>query len=153
MRAVIQRVNSASVTVDQKEVARIERGLVIFLGVVKGDASGEVEYLARKIQEMRIFNDQKRKMNLCAKEVNAEVLVVSQFTLCADTSKGNRPSFIKAAKPELAQRLYKKFVEELREKGLIVKTGEFGAMMNISLINDGPVTIILDTKPKLTKTS
>jgi len=147
MRAVIQRVNTASVTVGNKVVASIKRGLVVFLGVVKGDTSAQAKHLAAKTKELRIFNDQKGKMNLCAKEVNAELLVVSQFTLCADlTGSGRRPSFDQAAPPELAEKLYLEFIEHLQEPQVKIEQGIFKEYMTVHIENDGPVTFILDSK-------
>lgn len=146
MRAVIQRVTAASVTVDKTEVAKIDQGLVIFLGVEKGDTSREADLLAKKILQLRIFSDQNRKMNLCAKEVNAQLLVVSQFTLCAQLAKGRRPSFDQAAEPKLAEELYLEFIHHLKDSQLKVKQGVFKEYMAVNLENDGPVTFILDSK-------
>lgn len=146
MRALIQRVNSGSVTVNNKVVARINKGLVIFLGVGKGDTSCDAQYLARKIIELRIFNDQNRKMNLCAEEIRAEFLVVSQFTLCAELAKGRRPSFEQALPAQLAEKLYLEFTQYLKESGLKVEQGIFKEYMVVHIDNDGPVTFILDSK-------
>ncbi len=147
MRVVIQRVNAASVTVGDKVTAAINKGLVVFVGVIKGDTSFEAKYLAGKIKQLRVFNDQKGKMNLCAKEVKAQLLVVSQFTLCADlTGSGRRPSFERAAAPELAEKLYLEFIEHLREPQLKIEQGVFKEYMTVHIENDGPVTFILDSK-------
>lgn len=146
MRAVIQRVNSSCVAVNNKIVASIKRGLVIFLGVEKGDTSIQAKYLAEKIAKLRIFSDQNRKMNLNAKEVEAQLLVVSQFTLCADLIKGRRPSFEQAAPEELAKELYSEFIQYLKDSQLPVKQGIFKEYMTVHLENDGPVTFILSSK-------
>ncbi len=146
MRAVIQRVNSASVAVNGKVVASIKKGLLIFLGVVKGDSSLEAKQLAAKTKQLRIFSDQNGKMNLCATEVGAQLLVVSQFTLCADVSAGRRPSFEQAAAPELAEKLYLEFIGQLKEPQLKVEQGVFKEYMTVHIENDGPVTFILDSK-------
>ena len=146
MKAVVQRVKNARVDVNGRKVSEIGKGLLVLLGVVEGDTEKEADFLAQKIANLRIMADENQKMNLSVLDVKAELLAISQFTLCADVSKGNRPSFIKAAEPESAKRLYERFVEKLKERGLIVKTGEFGAMMDVFLVNDGPVTIIFDKK-------
>ncbi len=151
MRAVIQRVTKASVAVNSKVRASIKKGLVIFLGIEKGDTSSEAEYLARKIKELRIFNDQSRKMNLCAEEVEAELLVVSQFTLCADIVRGRRPSFDQAQSPELAEKLYLEFIQYLKDSQLKVEQGIFKEYMTVHIENDGPVTFTLDTKKWIKK--
>jgi len=149
MRIVIQRVSEASVSIDNQAVGEIKNGLLILLGIEHDDNEEDVEWLCRKIFHLRIFNDAHGVMNLSVSEVNGEVLVVSQFTLHASTRKGNRPSYIRAARPETAIPLYELFKEKL--SGLLGKkvvSGEFGAMMNIYLINNGPVTIIIDSKEK-----
>jgi D-aminoacyl-tRNA deacylase len=147
MRVVIQRVVKSSVTISGKIHASIEKGLLILLGVETEDNISDVEKLAAKIVKLRIFGDENDQMNLSNADVNGDYLVVSQFTLYADTKKGNRPSYIKAARPEQAIPLYEKFVELLKiESGKEIKTGVFGADMKVELINDGPVTIIMDTK-------
>ncbi len=146
MRAVIQRVNTAEVRVARQLVARIDQGLLIFLGVVKTDTPAEVKYLANKIIELRIFNDQNRKMNLNAREVNAQLLVVSQFTLCAQITSGRRPSFDPAAPAQLAEKLYLEFIQELKHSRLKVEQGAFKEYMSVNIENDGPVTFILDTE-------
>ncbi|MGC4375849.1 D-aminoacyl-tRNA deacylase [Fictibacillus sp. Mic-4] len=146
MRIVLQRVKQASVTVGGQIVGKIHHGLLLLVGVTHDDTDDDARVLAEKIPNLRIFEDDEQKMNLSLIDVGGEVLSVSQFTLYGDTRKGRRPSFIGAAKPTYARALYEAFNEKLREKGLTVETGEFGAMMDVSLINDGPVTLILDTK-------
>ena len=148
MKAVIQRVSSASVSVDNTQISSINNGFLILLGVQQGDDEKDLEYLVNKTAGMRIFKDDKQHMNLSIKDVKGEALVVSQFTLCADTHKGRRPSFIHAAPPEIAEQMYQQFCEQLKVAGVPVQTGKFGAMMDVSLINDGPVTIILDSRDK-----
>lgn len=145
MRAVIQRVTGAGVTVDGQEISRIGRGLAILLGVEKGDTIKDVNFLAEKIANLRIFEDEAGKMNLSALDVGGEALVVSQFTLLADCSKGRRPGFDKAAAPEIAKSLYNEFVEMLRACGVPVRTGQFQAHMLFEIANDGPVTLLLET--------
>jgi D-tyrosyl-tRNA(Tyr) deacylase len=145
LKAVIQRVSGADVTVDKKSVGRIERGVLILLGVEKGDGERDADWLAEKIASLRIFEDHAGKMNLSVKEIGGELLVVSQFTLAGSCAKGRRPSFDSAAAPEEANRLYEYFVERLRLTGLKVETGVFQAMMQVSLTNDGPVTFILES--------
>lgn len=149
MRAVIQRVSQASCTVDEEVTGHIEEGLVVLLGIEEGDDIQDLEWLAKKIIGMRIFSDAQGLMNKSILDVNGNILLVSQFTLLANTKKGNRPSFIKAAKPEHALPLYEKMIQKL-ETGLNKKiaTGIFGADMKIALINDGPVTILMNTKDK-----
>ena len=147
MRIVLQRVKSASVSIEGSVVGEINQGFLLLVGVGPDDTRDDASYLARKIAGMRIFSDENGKMNLSIEQVGGKILSVSQFTLFADTKKGNRPSFTGAASPEAANKLYEEFNEILRtEYGLIVETGEFGADMQVSLINDGPVTILLDTK-------
>ncbi|MCX2680419.1 D-aminoacyl-tRNA deacylase [Galbibacter sp. EGI 63066] len=147
MRAVIQRVSQASVTINGKERSVIDKGLLILLGIENADGQEDITWLVKKICGLRIFNDGNGVMNHSVKDVDGDVIVVSQFTLHASTKKGNRPSYIKAAKPDIAIPLYEAFVQEM-ETGLGKKvgTGEFGADMKVSLLNDGPVTIIIDTK-------
>jgi len=145
MRVVVQRVKKASVKVDNKIVGQIGNGLLLFIGVGPFDkAQGEVKKLASKILNLRIFGDKNDKMNLSLLDIKGEILVIPQFTLFADCSKGNRPYFGEAAKPEIAEPLFKKFIVELKKSGLKVEKGEFGAKMEVELVNDGPVTIILD---------
>ena len=147
MRIVLQRVKSASVSIDEVVVGKIGQGFLLLVGVGPEDGSDDASYLARKIAGMRIFSDENGKMNLSIDQIGGKILSVSQFTLFADTKKGNRPSFTGAASPEHAIKLYEEFNELLRtEYALTVETGEFGADMQVSLVNDGPVTIILDTK-------
>ena len=144
MRALIQRVTSASVKVDGKIVGKIGKGFLIFLGVYEEDIEENIEKLTKKIVNLRIFNDEKDKMNLSIKEVKGEILLISQFTLCADTRKGNRPSFVSAKNPKEANVIYEKTIESIRNEGIIVEKGIFGADMKVELLNDGPVTILLD---------
>ena len=149
MKVVIQRVAEASVTVDLTVVAEIQKGLLVLVGIEDADNLEDVDWLAGKIANLRIFGDENDVMNLSVKEVNGEIIVVSQFTLHALTKKGNRPSYIKASKPEIAIPLYEKFVLQLeKELGKKVPTGVFGADMKVSLLNDGPVTIVIDSKIK-----
>ena len=148
MKAVIQRVRSASVSVDNKIIGEMATGFLILLGVEQGDAQDDLNYLVKKTIGLRIFKDDNKNMNLSIKDVGGEALVVSQFTLCADTRRGRRPSFIKAANPEEAESMYQQFCEQLTKKNISVQTGEFGSMMDVSLVNDGPVTILLDSREK-----
>lgn len=149
MKAVIQRVTNASVTVDSKVISQIKNGLLIFLGITDDDEQEDILWLTKKIANLRIFNDENEVMNLSLLETQGEAIIVSQFTLMASTKKGNRPSYIKAAKPEIAIPIYEKFVQEFeKEIHKKVGTGIFGAEMKIELVNDGPVTIIIDTKNK-----
>ena len=144
MRAVIQRVSHASVSVDGSEIAKIGQGLLILLGVVQSDTEENLAAMVKKASALRIFRDAEDKMNLSVKDINGEALVVSQFTLCADTRKGNRPSFISAAAPEVASPMVDEFVRRFIEAGIPTQQGQFGGDMKVSLLNDGPVTIILD---------
>jgi D-tyrosyl-tRNA(Tyr) deacylase len=145
VRIVLQRVKRASVTVSGERVSEIGAGLLLLVGVAQGDGEGEAGWLAEKVAGLRIFNDEDGKMNLSAKELGCEILAVSQFTLLADTRKGKRPSFVRAAPPEEAEPLFDYFCKRLREAGVgSVETGSFGAMMDVTLVNDGPVTIILE---------
>lgn len=149
MRAVIQRVSRASVEVDGKVVGSIGKGLCVFLGIEEADQTEDVEWLAAKINGLRIFRDDNHAMNLSALDVGGEFLVISQFTLFASTKKGNRPSFLRSAKPEFAKGMVDKFVNQLENiAGKPIATGIFGADMKVDLLNDGPVTIIIDTKSK-----
>ncbi len=148
MIAVIQRVARASVTIDSQTSGCIDTGLVILLGVASGDTENDVKFLVDKIAGLRIFPDEAGKMNISLKDVGGAALVISQFTLCGDWRKGRRPSFINAAKPDEGERLYDIFCEMLRKTGIPVETGKFGAMMDVSLINEGPVTFVLDSKQK-----
>jgi D-tyrosyl-tRNA(Tyr) deacylase len=147
MRAVIQRVSRGEVRVGRQSVGRIGRGLLVLLGVAGEDTRKEADYLAEKIVNLRIFEDEGGKMNRSVKDVGGEMLVVSQFTLLGDCRKGRRPSFVKAAAPQAADALYAYFVEQVRRRGIAVATGRFGAEMAVSLVNQGPVTIILETSP------
>lgn len=148
MRVVIQRVSKAKVIADGVESGAINKGFLLLVGVEKNDTSEDVDYLTRKISNMRIFEDEEGKMNLSLNEINGEILSISQFTLHADTKKGNRPSFIKAARPDQADQLYEELNEKLRAEGFKVEVGVFGADMDVSLVNDGPVTILIDSKNK-----
>jgi D-aminoacyl-tRNA deacylase len=145
MRAVVQRVSRARVTVDARSTGQIERGLVVLLGVGSGDSEADAEYLAEKIAALRIFGDAEGKMNLNVADAGGAVLAVSQFTLYGDARRGKRPSFDAAARPELARTLYEDFVERVRALGLRCETGQFQADMQLELVNDGPVTILLDS--------
>jgi len=146
MRAVIQRVKSAQVCVDGRVTGRIGEGLLVLLGVGKGDGEEDLSFLISKIPELRIFEDASGKFNLSLKEINGEILIVSQFTLYGDCRKGRRPSFTEAEEPAIAMNLYEQFVSKLRQQGIPVQTGEFQAKMEVHLINDGPVTLLLDSK-------
>ncbi|MCK4240016.1 MAG: D-tyrosyl-tRNA(Tyr) deacylase [Candidatus Atribacteria bacterium] len=146
MRAVVQRVKEGSVEIENKEVGRIAQGLVILLGVGQDDNEKDAEYLAGKIINLRIFEDKEGKMNLSTKDINGQILVISQFTLYGDCKKGRRPSFISAALPEKAEKLYEYFVRCIKNYGLKIETGEFQAMMLVKIYNDGPVTILLDSE-------
>ncbi|MBU4445223.1 MAG: D-aminoacyl-tRNA deacylase [Candidatus Marinimicrobia bacterium] len=146
MIAVIQRSKNASVSVDGSTIGKIDHGLVILLGVFQEDGEPDADFLAAKIAGLRIFNDEFGKMNLSVKDVSGSALVISQFTLCGDWRKGRRPSFINAASPAKGEALYHYFIGCLKRKDLPVATGEFGAMMDVSLVNDGPVTFVLDSK-------
>lgn len=146
MRAVIQRVKQSLVTVENQTVGKIGNGLLVFLGVAKQDGDRDADYLADKIPNLRVFEDENGKMNRSLLETSGEMLVVSQFTLLGDCRKGRRPSFINAAGPDQANALYERFVSLVRQKGISVQTGQFQTMMAVSLINDGPVTLILESK-------
>ncbi len=149
MRVLIQKARSSSVVIEGKPTASISKGLLIFLGIEEADSIEDVEWLVGKIIKLRIFNDGQGVMNLSVRDVGGELLVVSQFTLHASTKKGNRPSYIRAAKPETAIPLYEEFISKLKEaSGIDVKSGEFGAYMDVELINDGPVTIWIDSKSR-----
>lgn len=149
MKVVIQRVSNASVTIEGIKVASIGKGLLVLLGIVDEDTSEDIQWLSNKILNLRIFEDDEDVMNLSLKDVDGEVIVVSQFTLHANTKKGNRPSYIKAAKPDIAIPLYESFIAQMEtDLGKKIQTGSFGADMKVGLLNDGPVTIIIDTKNK-----
>ena len=146
MRAVIQRVKHASVSVDNQITGEIEQGFLVLLGVTHTDTEKEVDWLAKKITDLRVFNDSEDKMNLGLKDVNGELLIISQFTLYGNCIKGRRPAFIDAAKPDMANELYEKFLKKCKELGFKTEAGIFGADMKVELLNDGPVTLIIDTK-------
>ncbi|HHU48278.1 MAG: D-aminoacyl-tRNA deacylase [Caldicoprobacterales bacterium] len=146
MRAAVQRVKQAGVSVEGREVSRIRKGYLILLGVEQGDTKQDVEYLADKIVNLRVFEDHQGKMNLSVKDIGGEMLVVSQFTLCADCRKGRRPSFISAAEPEMAEAFYEEFCRIASEQGVTVKKGVFRTHMEVDLVNDGPVTVLLDSR-------
>jgi D-tyrosyl-tRNA(Tyr) deacylase len=149
MKTVVQRVSSASVTIDSKIVADIQKGLLVLVGIEDADTQEDINWLCQKITNLRVFGDENEVMNLSVKDIDGEIIVVSQFTLHASTKKGNRPSYIKAAKPEVAIPLYESFVKQIeKELGKKVQTGIFGADMKVSLLNDGPVTIQMDSKNK-----
>ena len=146
MRIVLQRVSHASVTVEEKVIGKIQRGFLLLVGVTHDDAMEDMEYLVRKIVQMRIFEDEEGKLNRSIQDIGGEILSVSQFTLYADTKKGNRPSFSKAAPGDVALKMFEQFNGLLRDTGIPVETGQFGADMKVELLNDGPVTILLDSK-------
>ncbi|OGX78165.1 D-tyrosyl-tRNA(Tyr) deacylase [Exiguobacterium sp. SH31] len=144
MRVLLQRVKEASVKVDEQTVGQIDAGYLLLVGVTHEDTEQEVNWLADKVAGLRVFEDAEEKMNLSIQDVAGKVLSVSQFTLYGDTSKGRRPAFTQAAKPDIAERLYEQFNARLRTHGLVVETGKFGAMMDVGLVNDGPVTLMLE---------
>lgn len=146
MKIVLQRVKEASVAVDNQQLGKIEQGYLLFVGVSANDTQADIDYLVRKIKLLRIFEDYNGRMNLSIIDVAGQIMSISQFTLFANTKKGNRPSFTAAGAPDLAESLYNQFNESLRHEGLIVRTGKFGADMQVALVNDGPVTIIFDTQ-------
>lgn len=148
MKIVIQRVSEASVEVEQKIVGKIEQGLMLLIGVEQNDTQEDADWLVKKILDLRIFSDNEGKMNLSVKDINGEILCISQFTLLADYKKGNRPSFIRAAKPEQAVPLFEYFKNQIKVSGLKTESGIFGADMKVRLLNDGPVTIVMDSKTK-----
>lgn len=149
MRIILQRVLSSSVHINKKELRSINQGLCILLGIESNDTEIDIEWLVRKILNMRIFDDEEGVMNKSILDIQGEILIISQFTLFASTKKGNRPSYVKAAKPDISIPLYEKFIEKCeRESNLLVKTGEFGADMLVNIDNDGPITILLDSKNK-----
>ncbi|RSC95802.1 D-aminoacyl-tRNA deacylase [Tenacibaculum singaporense] len=149
MKIVIQRVSKASVTIEGEKVAEIQNGLLILLGIINEDTQEDIKWLSNKVTNLRVFNDDEGVMNNSIKDIDGDIITVSQFTLHASTKKGNRPSYIKAAKPDVAIPLYKKFVQQLEvDLGKKVQTGQFGADMKVELLNDGPVTIIIDSKDK-----
>ncbi|MDG2977088.1 D-aminoacyl-tRNA deacylase [Latilactobacillus curvatus] len=146
MRVVLQRVSQASVTIDQTIVGKINQGFLLLVGICDDDTEADLDYLVKKISQLRVFEDPDGKMNLALVQVDGAILSVSQFTLFASTKKGNRPSFTAAGKPDYAKRLYEQFNQKLAATGIPVATGEFGADMQVALVNDGPVTILFDTK-------
>ena len=146
MLAIVQRCTSSSITVDNEIISDISLGLLIFLGVYKGDEKKDSEYIAKKITALRIFSDKKGKMNLSVSDVKGSILVVSQFTLCANLKRGSRPSFIEAAPPKIGESLYDYFVSCLRRNGAEVQTGRFGENMDVKLVNQGPATFVIDSK-------
>jgi len=146
MKAVIQRVQSAEVLVDGRLTGKIGQGLLVFVGVGKGDGEEDISYMVSKLPDLRIFEDTSGKFNLSLKEINGEMLIVSQFTLYGDCRKGRRPSFTEAEEPTVAKNLYERLIHRLKEQGLPVETGEFQAKMDVHLVNDGPVTLLLDSK-------
>ncbi|SMH68239.1 D-Tyr-tRNATyr deacylase [Latilactobacillus curvatus] len=146
MRVVLQRVSQASVTIDQTIVGKINQGFLLLVGICDDDTEADLDYLVKKISQLRVFEDPDGKMNLALAQVDSAILSVSQFTLFASTKKGNRPSFTAAGKPDYAKRLYEQFNQKLAATGIPVATGEFGADMQVALVNDGPVTILFDTK-------
>ncbi len=149
MKVVIQRVSSASVTIETEIVANIQAGLLVLVGIEDEDSLEDINWLSQKIINLRIFGDENEVMNLSVKDIQGDIIIVSQFTLHASTKKGNRPSYIKASKPEIAVPLYEKFVEQMElELGKKIQTGKFGADMKVALVNDGPVTLIIDSKNK-----
>lgn len=149
MKTVIQRVSKASVTIEDERVADIGNGLLVLVGIEDEDSQEDIDWLAKKIVNLRVFSDENDVMNLSVKDINGEVIVVSQFTLHASTKRGNRPSYIKASKPDVAIPMYEKFVQQVeKELDKKVQTGRFGADMKVELLNDGPVTIIINTKDK-----
>ena len=146
MRAVVQRVHTCSVSVDDKTVGQIEKGLLVYLGVEKEDEDEDLQYLVDKVCGLRIFSDSDGKMNLSVQDINGQLMVISQFTLCADTRKGKRPSYNNAASPQMGDQYYNRYIDAVRAKGIKVETGVFGAKMQVKYTNDGPVTILLDSK-------
>ncbi len=146
MRAVVQRVKSAEVLVNDRSIGKIGKGLLVFIGIGRGDSEEDLSFLASKLPDLRIFEDSEGKFNLSLKEIKGEMLVVSQFTLYGDCRKGRRPSFTEAEEPTLAKRLYEQLILKLKEQGIPVQTGEFQARMEVHLVNDGPVTLLLDSR-------
>jgi len=146
MICLIQRVISSEVTISEKFFSKINKGILILLGIHKNDTNEDLDYIVKKTTNLRIFEDKKKNMNLSIQDINGEILIVSQFTLCAETKKGRRPSFINAAKPKEAKKLYNKAIEKFRKMNLKVETGQFGENMNVNLVNQGPVTIIINSK-------
>ena len=149
MKIVLQRVSESNVKVDNEIVGKIEKGLTLLIGVDEADEKEDADWLVKKVLDVRVFSDEDGKMNHSVKEINGEILCISQFTLISDYKKGNRPSYIKAAKPDKAIPLFEYFKDELKKSGLKIESGIFGADMKVSLINDGPVTLVFDSKTKL----
>lgn len=149
MKVVVQRVAHASVKVEEKTAGEISKGLLLLIGIHEEDTFSDADWLVQKILNLRIFSDQVGKMNLSVMDINGEILCISQFTLIADYKKGNRPSFIKAAKPETAIPVFQYFLKEISKSGLKTESGKFGADMKVSLLNDGPVTVVMDSKTKI----
>ena len=149
MKVLLQRVKRASVSIDGTKFSAINKGLLAFVGIEKGDTSEQVDKAAKKVVNLRIFSDENDKMNYSVSDIKGEMLIVSQFTLCGDCRKGTRPSFDNSAPPQIAQELYELYIKKVQEYGIIVQTGKFAAMMEIELINDGPVTFMLDIKPSV----
>jgi len=146
LKALLQRVKKASVSIAEELVGRIGQGLVVFVGVASGDTAEDINYLAQKVLNLRIFADSEGKFNLSVLDISGELLVISQFTLLADTRKGRRPSFVEAAPPEIAEKLFNQFLEQLKSSGLKIESGRFQQYMQVEILNDGPVTIMLDSK-------
>ena len=146
MICLIQRVISSEVIINENFFSKINKGILILLGIHKNDTNEDLDYIVKKTSNLRIFEDKKKNMNLSIQDINGEILIVSQFTLCAETKKGRRPSFINAAKPKEAKKLYDKAIEKFRKMNLKVETGQFGENMNVNLVNQGPVTIIINSK-------
>ncbi len=148
MRAVVQRVNKAKVIVDNETVSQIGKGLLILIGACENDTQADIKYIINKTVNLRVFADENANMNLSVKDVGGEILAVSQFTLCGDCRKGRRPSFSDAMKPDKAKELFDKLLQEYKQRGFDVKTGVFGAMMDVELVNSGPVTLLIDSEKK-----
>ncbi len=146
MLAVIQRVSKAQVSIQKKIIGQIQKGYVVLLGVVKGDTDADLDFLVKKVSGLRIMADENKKMNLNLKDADGEILVISQFTLAGNVKKGNRPSFINAADPKLGEKYYLEFIKRLKDQGFKVETGQFGGYMDLKLTNDGPTTIIIDSR-------
>ncbi len=146
MKALVQRVNFSSLKIGEEEYSNINKGFLVLLGVEIGDTLEDLEYIKKKVVNLRVFEDENDKMNLSIKDVDGQIMLVSQFTLCADCRKGNRPSFVKAEEPERATKMYEKLIDEIRKENIVVKTGVFGEHMKINFENDGPVTIMIESR-------